>query len=89
MSTGLPVLLADIPGPREIISEGVEGRLLPPGDVEAWTRALAELLDDPGRRARMGTAARRRVQSTFGLAGTMEQYERVFRRFAPFSAVDA
>ena len=39
---------------------------MPPDDAEALAGALGALLDDPGRAARLGAAARDRVSRLFG-----------------------
>jgi glycosyltransferase involved in cell wall biosynthesis len=58
MSRGLPVVSFDCPtGPRHLIDDGVDGLLVPDGDVSALTEALETLITDPERRLRMSRAA--------------------------------
>jgi glycosyltransferase involved in cell wall biosynthesis len=58
MRAGLPVVSTDCPfGPGEIIDHGVDGLLVPPGDTDAMAAALLALINDDGRRKRMGRAA--------------------------------
>ncbi|WP_030751329.1 glycosyltransferase [Streptomyces griseus] len=59
MRCGLPVVAADCPhGPREIVEDGVDGRLVPVGDPGAVARALGGLMADEELRAAAGRAAR-------------------------------
>ena len=58
MSKGLAVVSFDCPrGPGEIIDDGRDGVLVPPGDVAALSRALLETVGDEERRRALGTAA--------------------------------
>ncbi len=68
LASGLPVVVADIPGVREIIEPGVEGLLTEPLLADDLADSLRRLLDDPERRARMGRAARARAEARYGVA---------------------
>ena len=62
MAAGLPVVATAIPGYREVIDDGVEGLLVPPGDPEALASALRRLLDDPETAKSFGEAGRARAR---------------------------
>ncbi|MFB3739106.1 MAG: GNAT family N-acetyltransferase [Candidatus Velamenicoccus archaeovorus] len=64
-ATGLPVVLTDIRGCREVASDGVEGFLVPVRDPQRLSDAIVTLLEDPELRRRMGTAARSRAEERF------------------------
>jgi glycosyltransferase involved in cell wall biosynthesis len=81
MACGAPVVATACHGPQEIVSSGVNGSLVPVGDELAFTRALVELLQDPGRRARYREAALRRVKE-YSVTRVGEQYLSLFRRLA-------
>jgi glycosyltransferase involved in cell wall biosynthesis len=65
MACGLPVLVSDQGGLREIVIDGEVGRLLPAGDIGAWHAALAQLVADPALCRRFGEAGRRRAEAEF------------------------
>jgi len=64
-AAGRPIITADVPGCRELVRHRQEGLLVPPRDVDAAARALAELAGDPPLRQRLGTAAATRVKDAF------------------------
>lgn len=58
MSQGTPVIACRDQGPADFIEDGVSGRLVGDGDLDALTEALTSLLADPGRAAAIGEAGR-------------------------------
>jgi glycosyltransferase involved in cell wall biosynthesis len=62
MAAGLPVIATGAGGPAEIIEDGVNGLLVPPGDVPALTAAVRRLLGDAELRARIGQAGIERAK---------------------------
>ncbi|MEU2769601.1 glycosyltransferase [Streptomyces diastaticus] len=59
MRCGVPVVAADCPhGPREILTDGVDGRLVTPADPDALADGLLHLVRDEPLRRSMGEAAR-------------------------------
>jgi glycosyltransferase involved in cell wall biosynthesis len=61
MSAGLPVIASNIGGLPDIISDGKNGILVEPGDVEALRAALARVLANSALRSRLRAAAKRRA----------------------------
>lgn len=59
LHAGRAALCSRIGGLQDAVTDGVEGLVLPPGEVTAWARALAALARDRERVTRMGAAARR------------------------------
>lgn len=59
MAMGLPVVSTDCPcgGPRMLIDEGVNGYLVPVGDVLKMSEAIQKMLDDPEKALDMGRKA--------------------------------
>ena len=54
MSVGLPVIAYDCPtGPRDIITDGVDGYIVADGDTESLAASLAELMDAEDERRRL------------------------------------
>ncbi len=60
-----PIVATDMPGIREIVYNGQNGLLVPPGDEHALAEALAALVQDPALRRSMGLAGRRLVEAHF------------------------
>ncbi|WP_288039481.1 glycosyltransferase [Acidiphilium sp.] len=64
-SAATPVVAVAAEGPREIIRDGVDGALVPLGDTQSLSAAIAALLADPARRADLAAAGRARFEAEF------------------------
>lgn len=79
MAAGRAVVASRVGGLPELIDDGVQGLLVPPGDAAALAAALVRCLDDVALRERLGAAGRLRAGSFSTLAmarGTEAVYER-------------
>lgn len=74
MACGLPVVLADYPGAREVITDGIDGVLIPMRSPEAAAAALQRLHEDPSLKQRLGAAARARVKWRFTAERQVDQF---------------
>jgi glycosyltransferase involved in cell wall biosynthesis len=58
MSSGIGVIASDVGQLTEVIQDGNNGLLVPPGDISALVTALQKLIGDPFLRARLARRAR-------------------------------
>jgi N-acetyl-alpha-D-glucosaminyl L-malate synthase BshA len=80
LACGVPVVASSVGGLPEVVTDGEVGFLRPVGDVAAMATAVARLLDDQPLRRRMGTAARRLVESRYALGPAVDRYLDVYLR---------
>jgi glycosyltransferase involved in cell wall biosynthesis len=78
-ATGLPLVAADAVALPELVDDGVNGFLVPPGDPQVMVEAMARILDDCALAAGMGqeslSIARAHAESR-----TFDLYEDLYRR---------
>ncbi|HKV90694.1 MAG TPA: glycosyltransferase family 4 protein [Thermoplasmata archaeon] len=79
MACGLPVIASATGGLADLVEDGGNGILVPPGDPAALGLAIARLAADPDLRRRMGDASRARAASSFELATVAQAYEDLMR----------
>jgi glycosyltransferase involved in cell wall biosynthesis len=78
MASGVAVVATDCPsGPAEIISDGVNGILVPPADEKKLAEAMLRLLKDPALRNRLIANGIKRAES-FGIPRIVPSYEALF-----------
>jgi glycosyltransferase involved in cell wall biosynthesis len=77
MATALPVIVCDVGGVSEIVSNDVTGFVVPPGSSGAVAEAMALLLGDEERRQRMGAAGLVRVREGYSWDAAAAATERL------------
>jgi glycosyltransferase involved in cell wall biosynthesis len=84
MAAGMPVLASNTFGAREMIRDGIEGRIVPAEDVEATAEVMVAMASNPLQLAAMGKAGRERVTEWLSperiARETVEVYREALRR---------
>ena len=78
MAAGLPMVVSDVGGNAEAVTDGECGHVVPARAPAVLAQALADLIGDVGRRQAMGEAARRRVAASFSLDACVAAYEALY-----------
>ena len=78
MAAGCAVVATRVGGIPGMISDGIEGVLVSPGDPAALARSIGQLAGDPVRRAELGSAARARQAQDFSLAAVVRQTSELY-----------
>lgn len=81
MTAGLPVVATNVGELSWLVRDGLEGRLVPAGDATALADAVAGLLENPEKLAKMGKNARKRIQELapeFSVAAIAGAWTRLF-----------
>jgi starch synthase len=86
MALGKPVIASAATGNLDLVTDCVDGRLVPPDQPAGWAAAIEQILADPGMAARLGEAGRRTARVTFALQHTVDRtsrlYESLLREFS-------
>ena len=73
-----PVIASRVGGIPEVITDGLEGLLVEPGDADALAAGLTRLFAEPALRARMAAAGNRRAYDRFSVERMVDAYERLY-----------
>ncbi len=79
MGCGVPIVATDVRGNREVVRDGVNGLLTPPGDVEALRQALHRVISDADLRQYLG-AGSRALAEDYDWSRTADRYLAISQR---------
>ncbi len=80
MACGLPVVATRVGGTVELVKEGVNGHLVPPGSPKALAEALARLIGDPALRRTMGQRNAQLIRQSYTWQAMASLYLEVYRQ---------
>ena len=80
MAQGRVVIASDVGGHRELISDGVNGKLFRAGDPESLVKAILMMLQHPGEWPRMQSAGREFVERERNWPASVARYKAVYER---------
>jgi glycosyltransferase involved in cell wall biosynthesis len=78
LAAGVPVVATAVGGTPEVVHEGVNGHLVPPGDTDALAQRIVTALADEGQRRGMGERGRQLIREQFTFATQARAYEQLF-----------
>jgi N-acetyl-alpha-D-glucosaminyl L-malate synthase BshA len=87
MACGVPSVATRVGGVGELITDGTDGFLEVPGDIEGQAAKVSQLLSDQELRDRMAVAARHTAEARFDAKAIIPQYEAFYRELLNQNAV--
>ena len=76
---GIPCIVSDIPGARDLIVNGKTGFLVAPNDPDALAREIKKFLNDKASISRMGEDARQHIEKNFSMEDYVTHHEKLFK----------
>lgn len=78
-AAGVPAVVTAVGGNPDVVADGVTGWVIPPGDVDALSRAIASAATDPQRCREFGAAAIQRHAERFDWEAMLRRYRVIYR----------
>ena len=89
LASGTPVVATRVGGVPDVVTDGVDGFLVEPGDAEAAAERLVELARDPSLRARMGEAGSANVRERYAVERLVDDVDRLYRELLAAKGIHA
>ncbi|MEE8302718.1 MAG: glycosyltransferase family 4 protein [Candidatus Tectomicrobia bacterium] len=83
MAAGVPVVASDLPSVRELMTDGVHGRLVRPDRPDLLARTIRILLEYPEQRQAMGQAAQQRIAQDYTWEQSLDRLAIHYRTLHP------
>jgi glycosyltransferase involved in cell wall biosynthesis len=83
MASGLPVVATRVGAVPEVIEDKVNGILIDQGDPGALTRAIKQILQNPGMGQKLGRNNQEKVKERFDVHKGVDQLDSIYRELLP------
>jgi glycosyltransferase involved in cell wall biosynthesis len=80
MACEIPVVTTNVYGPSEILTQGVDGLMVPPDDVETLAESVKSLLENTDLRISLGRNARKKIESQFDIKQHYENLVNLYKK---------
>ena len=80
MAYGLPAVCTAVGGVPDVIRDGTDGYVIPPGDAKTLAKKLGLLCTDDRLRREFGSKAAARIRSEFDIAEMVQRVEKIYER---------
>jgi glycosyltransferase involved in cell wall biosynthesis len=80
MAAGRAIVATNVGANARLVTDGIHGLIVPPGDAGALATALQRLIDDPALRCRLGAAAHERAHRDYGREAMVQRFEDFYER---------
>ena len=80
MASGMACIASSVGGVPDLISDGITGRLVSPGDPSTLGSAIVELLGSPKKAQKLARQAQEKIATSFGLDTYVDAIETLYRR---------
>jgi glycosyltransferase involved in cell wall biosynthesis len=84
MSTGLPTVVTNVGGNKEVVLDGVNGYLVSTGNPQGFADKIINLLENQSLRNKMGRKSRERVIERFSLDRMLKDYKALYLKLGQF-----
>ncbi len=81
MASGLPAIVSDVGGNRELIINNVNGYIFPLNDTDTFRSQVKELIHSPEKRKEMGAESKKIAQTTFSTTTMAEKYINIYNKY--------
>ena len=89
LASGTPVVATRVGGVPDVVTDGVDGFLVEPGDTDAASERLATLAGDPGLRARFGAAGSATARDRYSVDRLVDDVDRLYRELLTSKGITA